>query len=184
MQTASSDRSSQASPLHRIAQVSSVIGGGVVGVDYATWFEVDPFVGMLMGVGISWALTTLLLKLRAAKKEIAKACGLIGGLLGCLSGAYLGYKFGIAEYADVPAMYGLGGFLVGGLIGSIAGQMIAALISFSVFALLGISQGPVGAVLRGVLMKQNDVQEDLGSALEAVFASLPIHVDASLQVLC
>lgn len=161
----------QVSPIRRLASISSVIGGGVVGADYATWIEVDPIVGTVLGSFISWSLTTILFKLRDAQREIATACSWVGGLLGCVAGTYLGYGFGVAELAETPVIYGFGGFLFGFAAGAIAGQIAAALISFCVVALLFISQGPVGNLLRGLVLQAND-SEPVSLGGDEIFGSL------------
>ena len=138
----------QSSGLHNLALVSAVIGGGVVGHDYAQWVDVDPTAGAIAGLIISGILTAILESMRRGEKEIREGCVGIGLVLGGLLG-------GIAGARDVGGVEGfLGGAFGGAILGAICGAIISALISFVVLALLFISSGPVGLFLRGIVLQR------------------------------
>ena len=133
------------------AFVLVAIGGGVVGQDYAQWFEVNPLIGAAIGGIIGLILTNVLYTLAADPEgKIKETCSGIGGLAGAIWGGYVGAKNSESGFAWL-----IGG-VVGAAIGGIVGQMVAAFLAFAALILLFLSQGPVGLVLRTWITSLNN----------------------------
>lgn len=128
-------------------------GGGVVGQDYARWMEVDPLVGAGIGSFVAAALTGFLYHLhKDPGGKIKETCSTIGAIAGLILGAYIANEnTAPGEGLTVAIVAG-----IGAAIGAGVGQMVAAFISFSALALLFLSQGPVGLMVRTFILGLND----------------------------
>lgn len=122
-------------------------GGGVVGYDYATWMEVSPLIGAIIGLIISAVMVNLLNHImRDPERKIREG---LGGLAGVI--------FGLTIATDNNAE-GLGFFITTGIFGGIGaglGSMAASLLSYAAFLLLLISQGPIGFAIRSLILNSN-----------------------------
>lgn len=125
-------------------------GGGVVGYDYATWMEVSPLIGAIIGLVISAIMVNVLNHImRDPGRKIREACMGLGGFAGAI--------FGLTLATDTNAE-GLGFFITAaifGVIGAGLGSMAASLLSYAAFLLLLISQGPIGFAIRSVILNSN-----------------------------
>jgi hypothetical protein len=125
-------------------------GGGVVGYDYATWMEVSPLIGAIIGLIISAVMVNLLNHImRDPERKIREGCIGLGGLAGVI--------FGLTIATDNNAE-GLGFFITTGIFGGIGaglGSMAASLLSYAAFLLLLISQGPIGFAIRSLILNSN-----------------------------
>ena len=65
-------------------------GGGVVGYDYATWMEVSPLVGAIIGLIISAIMVNVLNHImRDPDRKIREGCMALGGFAGAIFGLTL-----------------------------------------------------------------------------------------------
>lgn len=163
---------SKPAPLRKLGYASAVVGGGVVGADYATWMQVDPATGAVIGSAISTVITKILFYLQDDPgNRILIFLMRAGMLIGCITGAYFGYEFGMAEDKESVLQYSGAGLVGGGFFGAMAGKVVAGLISLSAFFLLFISRGPVGLYLRNALSNDEaDSQiETTSSAILSAF---------------
>ncbi|WP_281558788.1 hypothetical protein [Thalassomonas sp. RHCl1] len=135
---------------HPLAYFLVASGGGVVGIDYATWLKVDPVIGAVIGGVISLFILHLAYHLYADPEgEIKKTCTEAGGILGVLLGAYITLENSSEELTWMI------GAIIGGAIGAGMGQLAAAIISLAGFAILFLSQGPVGMAVRTYILNIN-----------------------------
>ncbi|WDE01116.1 hypothetical protein [Thalassomonas actiniarum] len=135
---------------HPLAYFFVASGGGVVGTDYATWLNIDPVIGAVIGGVISLFILQLAYHLYTDPEgEIKKTCTEAGAILGVLLGAYITLENSSEDFAWV-----IGAF-VGGAIGAGMGQMAAAIISLAGFTVLFLSQGPVGLAVRTFILNIN-----------------------------
>jgi len=133
-----------------IAYFFVAIGGGVVGHDYAQWFEADPLVGAGIGGAISLILTNILYRLYTDHDgTIKETCSGIGAFIGLIIGVTA-----VASNADGDMAWVIGG-AIGGVIGYGLGQMAAAILSLGAFVLLFLSQGPIGFMIRTAILNSN-----------------------------
>jgi len=125
-------------------------GGGVVGYDYATWMEVSPLVGAIIGLIISAIMVNVLNHImRDPDRKIREGCIALGGVSGAI--------FGLTVATDNNAE-GWGFFITTAIFGSIGaglGSMAASLLSYAAFLLLLISQGPIGFAIRSIVLNSN-----------------------------
>lgn len=111
-------------------------GGGVVGYDYATWMEVSPLVGAVIGLVISAVMVNLLNHImHDPERKIREGCIAFGAIAGVV--------FGLTIAAGSNAE-GLGFLITTAIFGGIGaglGSMAASLLSYAAFLLLLLSQG-------------------------------------------
>jgi hypothetical protein len=133
-----------------IAIVLVACGGGVVGYDYATWMEVSPLVGAVIGLVISAVMVNLLNHImRDPERKIREGC--------IAFGAVAGVVFGLTIASDNNAE-GLGFLITTAIFGGIGaglGSMAASLLSYAAFLLLLLSQGPIGFAIRSAILDSN-----------------------------
>lgn len=150
MSTSSQQSRQPNSGVHPFAYVLVASGGGVVGTDYATWLKVDPVVGAVIGGLISLIMLSIANKMyRDPGGEIQKKCMEIGGGIGLLLGAVI-----IGSNFDHIVAWIIGG-IVGSAIGYKVGEIAAAIISLAGFAVLLLSQGPIGLAVRTAILNSN-----------------------------
>ncbi len=140
----------QGGGLHPLASFFLASGGAVVGNDYAKWLEVDPVVGALIGGVISLTILQISYKIhRDSEGKIKKGFSEFGLVVGGFMGAVVAAENSTDDLA----------WLVGGGIGAVlgfwAGQVVAAIISLAGFAVLLLSQGPIGLAVRTWIMSLN-----------------------------
>jgi len=135
---------------HPMAYFLVASGGGVVGTDYATWLKVDPVVGAVIGGIVSLIILQVAYHLYSDPDgKIKKTCTEAGGIIGILLGAYITLENSTEGFAWII------GAVIGGTIGAGMGQMAAAIISLAGFAILFLSQGPVGMAVRTFILNMN-----------------------------
>lgn len=170
----SESQKNQLSGLRKLGYASAVIGGGVVGSDYATCMEVNPAVGAIVGSVIGSILTKILYYLQDdPDRQILGFLMKAGMLLGAIAGGYFGYEVGMTEDQKSVLIYSGVGTLGGGFAGAVVGRIVSGLVSLSAFTLLFISRGPVGAYLRN-LASQSNAEEALqtSSLPESFFSAI------------
>ncbi|UVW35515.1 hypothetical protein NYF23_02615 [SAR92 clade bacterium H455] len=137
-------------PMPPIAIALVACGGGVVGYDYATWMEVSPLVGAIIGLIISAIMVNVLNHImRDPDRKIREGCIALGGVAGAM--------FGLTVATDNNAE-GWGFFITTAIFGGIGaglGSMAASLLSYAAFLLLLISQGPIGFAIRSIVLNSN-----------------------------
>lgn len=133
-----------------IAVVLVACGGGVVGYDYATWMEVSPLLGAVIGLVISAIMVNVLNHImRDPDRKIREGCMAFGTVAGVI--------FGLTIASDNNAE-GVGFLITTAIFGAIGaglGSMAASLLSYAAFLLLLISQGPIGFAIRSVILNSN-----------------------------
>ncbi len=141
---------SQSSGLHPLASFFLASGGAVVGSDYANWLEVDPVVGAAIGGVVSLVILHIAYQIhKDPNGEIRKGFMQLGFFVGAILGLTVA-----AENSNEDFAWLIGGF-IGGVAGAFAGQMVAAIISLVAFAVLFLSQGPVGMAVRAFILNAN-----------------------------
>ncbi|MCH6257968.1 hypothetical protein MLD52_15520 [Puniceicoccaceae bacterium K14] len=135
--------------LHPISYFFVASGGGVVGTDYASWVNVNPLVGAIIGGIISLVILGVANSMISEKEQIQDFFSGIGSFIGLIVGAVIAQNNSDVGYAWV-----IGGFFGAG-IGYGIGQMIAGLLVFVAFAVLLLSQGPIGLAFRTFIMNLN-----------------------------
>jgi len=140
----------QGGGLHPMASFFLASGGAVVGTDYAKWWNVDPVMGAIIGGVISLAILQFAYHLhKDPGGKIKKGFSEFGLVVGGIMGAVISSENSTEDLA----------WLIGGGIGAAlgygAGQMVAAIVSLAGFAVLLLSQGPIGLAVRTWIMSLN-----------------------------
>jgi len=145
------NQTGNSSQLPKAAYFLVASGGGVVGHDYATWMEVDPVIGAGIGGIISMIIMKTLYQLYLDPgNKIKDKLTFIGAFIGMALGSTI--VSANSGGSDTAWFVGLG---IGGLIGAGLGQMAAAIVSLAAFALIFLSQGPVGLMVRTFITNSN-----------------------------
>lgn len=134
-------------PLQFAALASAVVGGGVVGLDYAKWFKTDPLIGFAIGAAIMCATAALLRWLKKHKERVSAVLMQIGAVVGFITACVL-----IAKLPGMTGVHWLLGLAGGIVFGILAGSAIACLLDLLVVLLLFLSEGPVGLFLRNIVL--------------------------------
>lgn len=136
----------KSNPLVPIAYTSGAISGGVVGTDYALWFDIHPVFGAVLGSIISTIITSILLSI-LANKELKDKLITAGAVIGAIAGIWSTLTIEMSW----PSFFG--GLVGGAILGAIGGFLIFILIILVCFCLLLISRGPIALYLRDLLTK-------------------------------
>lgn len=125
-------------------------GGGVVGHDYATFLVVDPVVGAGVGAVIAMILTAILTYLATDPDgHIKSVMSFIGAILGAYTGAQIALN---DQSGDINILASVG---ICALVGAGLGQLVAGGVALVALACLFLSQGPVGLLVRTVVLQAN-----------------------------
>ena len=137
-------------PMPPIAIVLVACGGGVVGYDYATWMEVSPLIGAVIGLIISAVMVNVLNHImRDPERKIREGCMAFGAIAGVIFGLMVASENNAEGFGFLITTAIFGG------IGTGLGSMAASLLSYAAFLLLLISQGPIGFAIRSVILNSN-----------------------------
>jgi hypothetical protein len=140
----------QNSGLHPLASFFLASGGAVVGSDYANWLNVDPIFGALIGGVVSLVILQIAYRIhKDPEGKIKKGFTEFGLAVGLILGAVIA-----GENSDNGFAWLVGGG-VGAGVGAWLGQMAAAIVSLTGFAVLFLSQGPVGLAVRTFILNGN-----------------------------
>ena len=141
----SSDYQNSPAQIPPIAYFFVASGGGVVGLDYATWLEVPLAVGILIGAAISALILKIATGILAEQKAIEDKLMKFGAVIGAVIGAISFHNNAEAEFSWI-----FGAIIFGGL-GMLAGKFAAgAIVIFASITLL-LSQGPIGFAFRAFI---------------------------------
>lgn len=150
MDSSANPASLKSTSVHPAAYFLVASGGGVVGTDYAQWLAVDPVIGAIVGGIVSLVILRVAAYLcDDPGGHIRKTFSEVGAFVGVVLGAY------IANGNSDEGFAWLVGGVVGGIIGWHTGQAASAIVAFLGFAVLFLSQGPVGLAVRTFIMNLN-----------------------------
>jgi hypothetical protein len=138
-------------PLNSIAALLVASGGGVVGHDCARAFETHPLIGAGIGAVFSYMLLRLLHYVyndpdSHIKGWLTRIGAVIGGILG-----FVGATNDPSVEVSPFVVAGITALIGGGL-----GRFAATVLSLGALLVLLLSQGPVGAVVRALILNANE----------------------------
>ncbi|WP_020585258.1 hypothetical protein [Desulfobacter curvatus] len=140
---------SQKKSLHPVSTLLVALGGGVVGYDYGKGIGFDPFIGAIVGLIISAVLVNILRDIYQEREQIRNNLAIMGAIVGAVFGFFCiasGINDMTESFIIAAACSAFGGWF---------GYMAATLIVYAAFLLLFLSQGPVGFVLRSIILNSN-----------------------------